>query len=293
MRLCPKGSGYRLSNCAAKNGRAREKQLNIVLSRPLIHLNMKGLEEKIKKLKTKSPSFFDWECPPRQLKKDKDSSTWFDFDLDLEKIVEGKKIDEFTELPKLVTKQDETKVVLDLIEKEFGQKQFLKLIADTNWLYLYPESLKRTGEIRLREVAERFEELLQNKAGEIYGKGKVRLLNFTRFQEKFKTAYDRAFYGVLNNFEETVPKKLQTQWETRLVSHVGLSEKQRQERRALAKRAVASYAAEGIVFDLLDKSGILPNPVWISFDEPPFAGETTEILRKRKGLPPLPKIFLT
>lgn len=293
MRLCPKSSGCRLSNCAAKNGRAREKQLNIVLSRPLIHLNMKELEEKIKKLKTKSPSFFDWECPPRQLRKGKDGSTWFDFDLDLEKSVGGEKIDNFTELSKLVTKKDETKAILDLIEKGFGQKQFLKLIADTNWLYLYPESLRRTGVTRLSEISERFEDLLQKKADQLYGEGRVKVINFTRLQEKLKTDYDRAFYDVLNNFEEIVPEKLQTQWEKRLISHVGLSEKQRREGRALAQRVIASYAAEGIVFELLDKSGILPNPVWISLDEPSFAGETTEILRKRKGLPPLPKIFLT
>ncbi|MBM4401714.1 MAG: hypothetical protein FJ044_00520 [Candidatus Cloacimonetes bacterium] len=238
-------------------------------------------------------SFFDWECPPRRLRKDEDGSYWFDFDLDLEQIVEGKKLDKFTELPKLVTRENKTEVILDLIEKEFGQKQFLKLVADTNWLYLYPESLKRTGGNRLCEIAKRFENLLQGKADQIYGQGRIKVLNFTRLQGKFKTEYEGAFNEVLSNYETEVPKRLRSQWEMRLISHVGLNEEQKQERRNLTKRVIASYAAEGIVFDWLDKSGVLPNPVWISFIEPPFAGETTEILRKRRGLPPLPKIFLT
>lgn len=261
---------------------------------------MKELEGKIRKLKSifqeslkkgEVISFFDWECPPRKLRKDKDGSTWFDFDLDLEKIVEGEKINKFTELPKLITKENETKAVLDLIGKEFGQKQLLKLIANTNWLYLYPDSLRRIGEARLREISERFENLLQKKANQLYGEGKIKLLNFTRLQERFKNGYDRAFDDVLGNFEEIVPEEIKTQWETRLISHVGLTEKQKRERKTLAKRVIASYAAEGVVFELLDKSGVLPNPVWISLDEPSFAGVTTEILRKRKGLPPLPKVF--
>jgi len=260
---------------------------------------MEKIEEEIKKIRFRKNltgdeviSFFDWECPPRRLKRDKDGQIWFDFNLPLEKIVEGKKVDEFTELPKLLTKERETKEILQIIEKMFNKAQFLKLVADTNWLYLYPETLERIGEKRLVSIAKQLERLLQKKADQIFGKDKVKIMNFTKLQKKFKREYEKAFNEVLDNFEEMVPCEIKNQWEVLLISHVGFSEKQRKYREALAKRTVASYAAEGIVFALLDKAKILPNPVWISMDEPLFTGETTEILRKRRGIAPLPKIFL-
>lgn len=261
---------------------------------------MEKIKSELKKLKmqlTESlkrgeiASFFDWECPPRQSRKNKDGSIWFDLDLDLEKVTAGRKLDQFTELPKIITRKTETELILKTINREFGQPTLIKLVADTNWLYLYPESLKRIGRPRLREISERFEKLLQKKSNQLYGRGRIKMINFTKLQGKFKNEYEQAFAEVLVNFRRIVPEKIKTQWETRLTSHIGLTEEQREERKNLSKRVIASYAAEGIAFDLLDKSGKLPNPVWVSLDEPSFAGETTEILRKRKGLPPLKKLF--
>lgn len=262
---------------------------------------MEKIKEKIKEnntyfakaLRKKEPiSFFDWECPPRKLRIDKKGQIWFDFDLPLEKIVNGQKVDEFTELPKILTKEKETREILSIMEKNYSGTSLIKLVADTNWLYLYPQTLKNIGKKRLKEIAKEFEFLLQKKSNEMFGRNKIRVINFTRLQEGFEKEYKLAFDEAIENYERIVPDKIKKRWENYLVIHVGLSKKERSYRKKLTKRVIASYAAEGIIFDLLDKAKIMPNPVLINFDEPIFAVESMEILRKKRGIKPLLKIFL-
>jgi len=236
-------------------------------------------------------SYFDWECPPRKKEVDENGEIWFDFDLPLEKIVSGQKVNEFTELPKILEKEKETKEILSILEK-YNALPLIKLVADTNWLYLYPRTLEKVGEKRLKKIADRFEFLLQEKSDEMFGKNKIRVINFTRFQKRFEREYGQAFNGIVENYEKIVPDKIKKKWENYLASHVGLPEKEKSYRKELAKKAVASYVAEGIIFDLLDKRGLFPNPFWICVDEPEFVGNTTEILRKEKGIRPFPKIFI-
>lgn len=251
------------------------------------------IEEKLNQISDseKDVSFFDWECPPRVKKVDSDGKIWFDFDLPLEKIVDGEMIDEFTELPKIITKEKETREILELL-KEREALPLTKFVADTNWLYLYPETLKRMDLGRLKEISNRFVQLLQQKADEMFGVGMIKMVNYTDVQDRFRSDYEAAFETIMKEYDYLVPEGNKRAWEEFIVPHVGLQPEEIEYRKGLTKRVIASYAAEGIVFDLLEQNRIFSNPFWICLDEPEFVGDTTEILRKEKEIDPFPKIFI-
>jgi len=88
-----------------------------------------------------------------------------------------------------------------------------------------------------------------------------------------------------------IPQSIWNQQLNRTQRHIGLK---RQERIIeFSKRTVASYAAEGIVFELLSKTERFPNCIWLNTAEADRRTiEITNCLRVKKGIPKLPMIFL-
>jgi len=240
-------------------------------------------------------SFYDWECPPRQIKTERDGSKWVNFNIDLKSVVAGKKLDRYTELPKIVSKTKLIKEILKALDASRLKYKFYMLVADTNALYLYPDSVKKIGYDRVKKLSLHFQNLLQKKSNIFYGQNKIRVVLYTDLQGKFKEEYERSF-GVINHDlnskrNSIVPQNILKEWYKYLIGHVGLTKDLEKQKEDLVKRVIASYAAEGIVFRLLDKSKVFPNPVWINLEEPFFSGATTELLRERQGISPFPKIY--
>ncbi|MBU4351059.1 hypothetical protein L6250_02755 [Candidatus Parcubacteria bacterium] len=245
----------------------------------------------------KTVSFYDWECPPRQIQTEENGLKWVNFNVDLKSVVAGKKLDYYTELPKIVSKTKLIKKILDILDTSGIKYMFYMLVADTNALYLYPDSAKRIGYSCIKKLSLRFRDLLQEKADILYGRNKIRVILYTCLQDKFKREYERNFrmvYRDLNSRKNLiVPQSILKDWRKYLIGHVGLANGLEKQKEDLAKRVIASYAAEGIVFSFLDKSRIFPNPTWVNLEEPFFTGATTELLRKRQDISPFPKLYFS
>ncbi len=240
-------------------------------------------------------TFYSWECPPRQIKNDKKYGQYVNFDLDIASIVNNKKLDNYTELPRLTTQWQQEKWFIKTIVKPNLQASYLKIIADTNGLYLYPKSKKILGEKKIASLSLKFKLLLEKKSKTLLKAYSPPIYLYTYFQQKYKTEYETFFNLLINDFDrkqpQIIPQNIIDYWTTRIPTHVGLSEKDQQETADLLKRVIASYATEGMLFELLNQSSLMPNPVWINWEEPPPSVQTTEILRSRYGLKPLPVIY--
>ena len=57
------------------------------------------------------------------------------------------------------------------------------------------------------------------------------------------------------------------------------------------KRGIATYAAEGMLFEMFNKTKIIQNPIWINWEDEPDMAEASNILRVRYGLNKLPIIY--
>lgn len=240
-------------------------------------------------------SFYSWECPPRQIVNDPKLGRWVNLDVDIKSVVNGKALDEYTEIPRLVVKSNQEGEFINSVVKIYPRATYTKIIADTNGLYLYPKTKQILGEAKLRKLSAKFKSLLEEKAQKLYGKDTPSVVLYTKLQARFKDEYDFFFnfvYADLNQSEpKIIPDKILSHWINRVKSHVGLPKKDQEQKIEITKRVIASYAAEGIVFELLNQLVVLPNPVWANWEEPPLNGETTEILRQRYGLTPIPKIY--
>lgn len=239
-------------------------------------------------------SFYSWECPPRQIKIDKKNGRWVNFDIDIKSIVEGKKLDEFTELPRLTSQWEKEKWFIETIVNQNPNATYTKIIADTNGLYLYTKSKDILGEKKIRLLSNKFRRYLESKSKELLDNNSPNLVLYTKFQGKFRSEYEMFFdlvYKSIGSEEEIVSKDLLDYWMDRMINHIGLTQKDKKYRLDILKRVIASYAAEGMVFELLNNLNILPNPVWVNWEEKPESAQTTELLRERYGLSPIPVIY--
>ncbi|KKR30833.1 hypothetical protein A2715_01895 [Candidatus Woesebacteria bacterium RIFCSPHIGHO2_01_FULL_39_32] len=242
-------------------------------------------------------SFYSWECPPRQIREDKKYGRWVNFDVDIKSVVGGKKLDKFTELPRLTSQWRKEKWFSENIIQKNSEATYTKLIANTNGLYLYPKSKKILGEEKIKSLSKKFKKILEKRAKKLLGKNSPKIVLYTELQNIFKVEYEMFFklvYRYLSNKENAIiPKSIIDYWTDRMISHVGLTKQDEKEKLIILKRVIASYAAEGIIFALLDNTKIMPNPVWVNWEEKPESSQTSEILRKRYGLDSIPVIYFT
>jgi len=258
-------------------------------------------EEKFKKylrdaLEKNIPiTFFNWECPTRFLDKTSDGRIFVNYDLDLEKIFNLEKYDDFTEFPRCVDEFQREKNIFEFLNSLKIPYRFVKLIADTNALYLNKESLKILGE---EKVYQKFNEFKERVFEQVK---KYPLDNFSveLFTEKFQdkmSFYNEVFqenYKKLKNKEkiDLLDKKFVELQKERTRKHMGMDDEKMIE--DFTYRTIASYGAEGVIFSLFEKSNIFSNPVWLNIEE---ANERTKAItnfsRLKNGEEKLPMVFL-
>lgn len=240
-------------------------------------------------------SFYSWECPPRQIQTTKKYRRWVNFDIDLKSVVNGKKLDQFTELPRIITQPDKEKMFIESIININPKVTYTKIIADTNAPYLFVKSQKILGKERIRWLSREFKNLLEIKTTKLLGENKPNFSLYSSLQKGFKKDYEMFFQFIYKSFAGNnspfVPREILIAWTECMVNHIGLTEEDKKERLDILKRVIASYAAEGMVFQLLSIAKIMPNPVWVNWEEEPNLATTTQILRKRYGLKPVPIIY--
>lgn len=239
-------------------------------------------------------TFYSWECPPRQIQQDPKLGRYVNFDVDIKSIVNGKRLDEFTELPRLTSQPDNERWFIEII-KSNPNTRYVKIIADTNGLYLYPKSLKIFGRTKIKKLSKKFQDLLTERSWDLFRSDSPEIILYSDLQNKFLKEYDLIFYLIYTSFKgkksKLVPRTIINQWFGRLDNHIGLTRRDQIERLDTLKRVVSSYVAEGVIFDLLDKSGVFPNPVWVNWEEPLNNVATVEISHNQFGLLMPPVIY--
>jgi len=231
----------------------------------------------------KKMTFFNWECPPRFIDKDKKGKQFVNYLVDFEKIFSGTKFDKYTELPRVVESFDEERRFLVWLNKLGINYRFVKLIADTNAEFITPESLDILGAFPVRRIFGKFKKFVQKRAKKYPAETKVYL--FTELIKGSKL-YDDAYDLALKFIE---PKILKQQCE-RTRKHMGLTDPD--QIKQIAARTIATYAAEGVMLEQLSESPRFSNAVWLNNHE--IDSRTiiiTNLLRKRWGLGNLPMIF--
>ena len=249
--------------------------------------------DKIKRLlKTNQKiSFFSWECPPRQIVNDPVRGKWVNFDINIKTVVDGNKIDAYTELPRLTTQVEKETWLIKTLGLPNPNFSYTKIVADTNGLYLYTKSRKILGSRKVKNLASEFARTLAAKAKLLYPSYVPKVILFTSLMSPFKKKYETFFELVYKN-TNLIPKEIYSYWSNRIINHIGLNTNaDKSDRLDLLKRIIASYAAEGMVISLLDQNQSFPNPVWINWEEKPESAITTEILRSRYGISPLPVLY--
>ncbi|OGM63603.1 hypothetical protein A2961_04515 [Candidatus Woesebacteria bacterium RIFCSPLOWO2_01_FULL_39_21] len=241
-------------------------------------------------------SFYSWECPPRQIQENKKYGRWINFDIDIESVISGKKIDNYTELPRLTSQPEKELWFIKEVVQKNSKASYIKIIADTNGLYLFVKTKNILGNKKIRDLSNKFRDLLTKKAKELLGQFSPEIILFTKIQKPFKKEYEMFFNLIYQSFNTVTKSSFVTQeildaWMDCMINHIGLTSKDKKERVDVLKRVIASYAAEGMLFELANRFGEMPNPVWINWEEKPELAKTTNILRQRYGLENIPTIY--
>jgi len=257
-----------------------------IINKPLFR---KYLSESI--LLNKKITFYDFECPPRKVIYI-DGKEYIDYQMDLNEIFSGKKDDSFTELPKAVEYRDQEIKILKSLQKLGINFRYVKIIADTNLSYITPESLAITSK---QQNASRFRlfKLLIEKAVQNYPV-KCEVVLFSELIKPFQKDYDESFDIAMKmlSLKRLVDTGTLNSQILRTKQHVGIANVEFAD--LFSKRTIATYAAEGIIFNLLSYTNYFSNCVWLNLYE--FNKRTEKItncLRGQKGIKKIPMLTET
>jgi hypothetical protein len=236
-------------------------------------------------------TFYNWECPPRFIDY-KDGRAFLNFNVDLNDIFQGKKIDKFTELPRVVAAREREIKILNALKKNGLKFRFVKLIADTNAIYLTPESMAILGEKKIEAKFDEFKKLLLKNTAR-YPLA-VKVYRFSELIRPFKNAYEINFQSALKLLRRSPKNLVQVgifkDQLGRVKEHVGLSGGNSLQEFCL--RTIASYGAEGIIFSRLAKTKKFSNCVWLNIEEADDRTiAITNCLRQKSNLGQLPMFF--
>jgi hypothetical protein len=235
-------------------------------------------------------TFYNWECPPRTLEKGKDGKIYVNYDVDLDSIFDGKAVDAYTEIPRVVCKYKKELRQLNFLKSLGLNFRFVKIIADTNAFYITPDSFKLVNKTKTKEIFREFRSKIKNRLEKKYFAYNAEVFLFTEMMKEFKVVYERSMDEFYKNKNRLISKTTWREQVMRTMKHVGLEKKKSIE---FSKRVIATYAAEGIVFDTLSKEDYFSNCVWLNIEEiDTRAIKITNCLRIRNGLEKLPMIFL-
>jgi len=242
-------------------------------------------------------TFYNWECPPRILDADKKGRLFINYCVNLEKIFRGETIDNFTEIPRVV-KDKEREIDMLKFLKSLGLKfRFIKLIADTNAYYITPYSLQVLGKEKIKKVFSDFKRKIEEMIRKDYKFVEINTFLFTNLTNKYQKEYENAVFKALDILDSDISKlikpKTWNQQKEYIKGHLGFKEYQRKEIIDIAKRTIATYGAEGILFNLLSKTKNFSNCVWMNIEEADQRTiAITNCLRQKSRLANLPMIFL-
>jgi len=237
----------------------------------------------------KKITLYNWECPPRSMGKDKDNKLFVNYDIDLKKIFEGKKMDEFTELPRVVEMKNQEIKILNFLKDLDINFRFVKLIADTNAYFLTPNSLDVLGSKKIEKKFQEFKNLIINQTKNY--PTKVETYLFSELIGKYSKFYKDSFNSIYKDSNKYINKKLLDEQIKRTKKHVGLKDSNLV--KDFSIRTIASYGAEGIVFDILSKTKNFSNCVWSNIEEiDQRTIDISNILRKKQKISKLPMFFL-
>ena len=236
-------------------------------------------------LLNKKITFYDFECPPRRIIY-KNGKEFVDYQMNLDEIFSGKKNDAFTELPKSIAHQNLEFRVLNKLKKQRIDFRYIKIISDTNLLYITPESknLIKSGK-PFDEFKLKIDSVTQNYPV------KCKVVLFSELMKNLRNEYDLAFKTAMVKLSSggLIDQKTFNSQLSRTNKHVGINDDNFI--KLFAKRTIATYAAEGIVFELLSKSDSFSNCVWLNLYEANRRTENiTNCLRKQKGINKLPML---
>ncbi|MBI2514884.1 hypothetical protein HYV91_01695 [Candidatus Wolfebacteria bacterium] len=239
-------------------------------------------------------TFYNWECPPRVLIRDRQGRLLLNYLVDIDKVFRGEKIDKYTEIPRVVKDQNREIKILKLLNSLGIKFRFVKIIADTNAYYITPNSLEALGEKNIRRSLSIFKRKIKEITDKAYSvKPKVYL--FTKLMSGFRSDYDTVFNESLKLLAKPADLIRQKTWNEEinyLRRHIGFRNNQKDELVNFARRTIATYAAEGITFDLLSRTEYFSNCVWLNIEEmSDRVVEITNCLRIKKGLGAMPMIF--
>ena len=240
----------------------------------------------------KSITFYNWECPPRFIDKAKNGQLFINYNVDHDVIANKKQVDEYTELPRIITDFEKQKNIIEFLTGLGLNFRFVKLIADTNLYYLTPESRKYVDANLAEKKFKEFKMLIKERSDGLPCKTEVML--FSDMIRPWQDLYNESFYKALKmmNIRPCLLVRneiLELQFQ-RTKEHVGISDDVWAEE--FSKRTIASYAAEGIIFNELSKSERYSNCVWLNIEEVDQRTiEITNCLRLKKGIARLPMVF--
>ena len=246
-------------------------------------------------LKGRPITFYNWECPPRILKQDQLGSFYLDYCVDLDKIFRGEKLDYYTELPRVVEAQEKEKKILKFLNNLDLNFRFVKIVADTNAYYITPFSLKALGETKVKKTFLQFQEKIKKATGSYPVKSKVYLFTdlMGGYQKNYKSSFKKASRALESNISGLVPEKIWQEQLKYIKEHIGFEPFQKKQIEEFSKRTIATYAAEGTIFDLLSRTDYFSNCVWLNIEEVAKRAITiTNCLRIKQNLGKLPMIFL-
>jgi len=237
-------------------------------------------------------TFYNWECPPRYIDRDKSGNAFVNYRVDLTRIAKGEKLDYYTEIPRTIERADEEKKTLAYLADGRLNFRFVKVIADTNAFYITPESVAYVGKERITQAHQDFKQLIADKVSRYPVPTQVCLC--TELIKPFQATYDKAYEEALSLLDSDKNRLVTEQtYKAQLArtrDHVGLSE--RRQVKIFTDRTIATYAAEGVAFDQLSQTNDFPNCVWLNIEEADQRTvDITNSLRRNKGMGNLPMVF--
>lgn len=239
----------------------------------------------------KPVTFFNWECPPRRICYDC-RRPFVDYDVDLKKIFKGKKIDEYTELPRVVERNEEEIEMLSFLNSLSFPFRFVKIVADTNAYYLTPGLFSVIRRRPPREKFLEFKNLIEKET--LRYPVKTEAILFTVLMRPFIGVYEQIYKKSCESLNikpaDLLPDALLRKQFTRTEKHIGI--KNRKWVRDFSIRTIATYAAEGVVFEKLSRTVGFSNCVWLNNHEiDKRTVEITNCYRRKIGICDLPMVL--
>jgi hypothetical protein len=210
-------------------------------------------------------TFFDWECQPRFIQTI-DNQDIVNYRVNFKNIFNKRKIDQYTELPRIIKNYEKEIKAIKKFKKMKLNFQFIKLIPDTNFSFITPESKKILSSQDATNIFQDFANQIK-KISKNYPT-KINVLLFSSLLKKsgMTLAYKKAYKKVMNTIDKSnFNNKILKLQIARTKKHMGI--KNNNYAILVAKRTIATYAAEGLILEKLSKTKKFPNCIWLNFSE--------------------------